>query len=349
MNKIGDENNMDDFSSKNNIFQSYNSKMEEHQTNYQTKLQINMNKEENNQNFEEKLLDEKNVKDEKLIKDDKMLNMMIELNEEKDFINIAINNSGITTKEEIIEIFEKKGEKFKEYKNKLEQNNIMNNISQSMNKNKKKKTKNKIIKTENIEKYEIKEELKRGRKKKGDNTESSHNKYSPDNIMKKIKDYLLKKLVELININLENIGYDEYEIYKLNYKELVDKSDKNFNLQLLDMAIKELLSKKIFGKYKTKSPNRNKENIEEILKKGGNNEIIKYIFNISFRDWIDIFIMKRESSIRNVKFEGIDSLLEEINKDKNSDDKYFCNFVFCLYNYERYWLCKRNRKNKIKK
>lgn len=304
-------------------------------TNYGTK--------ENKQNLEEK---EKKIfyENNEVRKNDKLIDS-IDLDKKKEFINIVINNNEITTKEVIIEIFDKKGENFSKYKNNLINNNISSNVLQSLRKIKTKKKKNKEMKSIGIN--EIKVELKRGRKKKGDNSERYHNKESPDNIIKKVKKNLLLSLVISINKILKRNGYNEDELYKLNYKELVNKTDKKFNIQLLGMPIKELLSMKISGKYKTKShsPYKNQEYIEQILKKNGNDVIIKYIFNISFRDWIDIFTLKRESSIKNAKFEGIDSLLEEIYKDNSYDnDNYFCNFVFYLYNYERYWLCKRDRK-----
>lgn len=306
---------------------------------------------ENKQNSEEKLeilLEKKNLYEQKLIEDDKF-NNIVQINEEKEFLYISINNNEITKKEEIVEIFEKKGGNFKEYKNNLEKNNISIKILQSLQQGKKKRKKNK--KLENVVENDTKKcELKRGRKKKGDNTKRHHDKNSPDNIFKKVKDKLLVYLVISINIILKNIGYEENKLYKLDYKELVNKkSDKKCNLELLNMPIKDLLSMKISAKYKTISnpTNKNVNILEQICKEGANDDIIKYIFKISFKDWIDIFTLKRESNIKHVKFEGLDSLLEEIYKNKDLDSNYFCNFIFCLYNYERYWLCKRIRKNKL--
>lgn len=278
--------------------------------------------------------DKKNLNDEIMVNNDKIKDYM-ELKEEKELKNLHINNSGLYKKEDILDIFS--NEKLKKFKNLIEKNDINKNVLKSMTS---KKTRRKRKIEHDNENYKI-TELKRGRIKKEDNKKGYHNKFSADNIIRKNKQNLMKYIV------LSTYPYFGHKLNRLNYKELVSKSGKKFNLELLDMKLKELLSQKISGKCLTKPAYINKNYINQILEEN-NNETIKYILNITFRDWIDIFTMKRESTFNNVKFDGIDLLLEDILKNKddkgNIDGNYFCNFVYCLYNYEKFWECKRERK-----
>lgn len=272
------------------------------------------------------------------INNDKIMNSIVS-KKGKELGNISINNSGIYSKEDIIEILDI--EKLEKFKNLVEENDISTNILKSKHLEKKTRTKNGT--------NAIKVGLRRGRKKKDDNNDRHHNKFSTDNIIKKIKQKLLKYLV------LSCKPYIGNKLNSLNYK-IVNESGKKFNLKLLDMHLKDLLSQEISGKCTTKSVDMNKKYIKQIIERN-NDETINYILNITFRDWIDIFTLKRKSTFNNVKFEGIDLLLKKTledkdNKDKNGkvDVKYFCHFIFCLYNYDKYWECKRQRKqNNISK
>ena len=84
---------------------------------------------------------------------------------------------------------------------------------------------------------------------------------------------------------------------------------------------------------------------------------------MTLRDWIDIFTQKKSvKDIKNVynnknndcqnlieKIEqnliGLDKIIDKLNK--NNDEDYMALFIFCLYNYER-WFYLRKRKT-IKK
>ena len=264
--------------------------------------------------------------------------------EDQECLNIQINSSGFYTKEDISEILskEKSVNKFKEI---FEKNNIRTEELKSKHLNKKRRTLGKS-KKQKINDEIIGEPNKRGRKKKDAQLKGCHNKSSTDNIIRKIKKNLKDHVV------LSTRPYLGNELKILNYNELVSKGDKKANLELLDMPLRELLSQDISGKYTTEDADTNRKYINKILEEKNNDVTLKYILNITFRDWIEIFTMKRENTFNNVKFKGIDTLLEKIlkekDKDNSNDEDYFCNFVYCLYNYEKYWEIKRDRKpNKI--
>ena len=117
----------------------------------------------------------------------------------------------------------------------------------------------------------------------------------------------------------------------------------------------------ISSKYSTKNKNLNKNIIKELLTKEKDNEIIMFVLNMTFGDWLDIFIYKKELSelklfnIDNYKikiisdsFERIDKLLEEI-YNLNFGNNYFSFFVYLIYNYERWFFIKQGRQRRNNK
>ena len=225
---------------------------------------------------------------------------------------------------------------------------------------------------------EICEEIKKlGRKKKKDPSFGKHNKDSEDNIVKKIKSkllfYLLKFINSILNSNLDEakiINYIRYmkkirtdkEVEKedlikdLDYKIIVDKMKKEKNLDYLTMSLKDFLSNDISPKFSTYPKDSNKRVIEHIIRNEQDNEIINFIFNdLTFGDWFDIFIYKKElKEIKNNldeqminklmnEFIRVEKLLEEIYKSNNGNN-YFACFISILYNLERWFFIKIDRK-----
>ena len=87
-----------------------------------------------------------------------------------------------------------------------------------------------------------------------------------------------------------------------------------------------------------------------------------FVFNITFRDWLNILTGKNnfESLTNDYKgkqdninfniikdsFVGIKDFLGDLVEE--SDDKYFAFFIFYLYNYERWFFIKSPRTKKKK-
>ena len=217
---------------------------------------------------------------------------------------------------------------------------------------------------------------KSGRKRKGDTSDSNHNKYSPDNIIKKIKakilDYLLKFINKLlysildkntIKSCLKEINISKYEensdinlIKNIDYKIFINNMKKDSNIKFLELTIGKLLSNKLSTKFKTIENNSNKKIIEELLKQS--NEILSFIFNLKLGDWLDVFLYKKnfgEFKIMNKKmneeqikiimnsFQRADELLISI--CQKFDTIYVSRFICYLYNFERWFLIKIGRKN----
>ena len=207
-----------------------------------------------------------------------------------------------------------------------------------------------------MEKNIPKIESKKGRIKNIDkiknNKKIAHSKICIDNIIKKIKskffEYLRKTVNDLIEKFKTNKN-EKYELLKLDYKLYVDQLNKELDLSLLNMPLRKLLSLQISSKYKEHSKDENKKIIQRLLKDEEKNEVINYIMNLTFMEWIYMFRNKKEETINQniIKFEGIDEVIKTI-ENKNKEEGYLINFMFALYRYEDWFNNKIGRKKKEK-
>ena len=145
-------------------------------------------------------------------------------------------------------------------------------------------------------------------------------------------------------------------IKPIDYK-LIDTIKKERDLLLLKQSLKEIFSNDISSKYSTLPKNSNRTMIERIIKDYSNNANIMFAFNLTFGDWIDVFLYKKKlNSIKDYdeekmkeiedKFNKIDKLILEL---KNMhDDNYLSYFIFYAFNYKRWFLLKNGR-NRLSK
>ena len=206
--------------------------------------------------------------------------------------------------------------------------------------------------------------VKRGRKSNNEDGRTGHNRMSPDNIIKKVKAELFRYMTLFLNniINNSNLGENDNEIYKLDYR-FINQLNREIDLKYLNMPLKDLFSLDISPKYRKLEPRANKINIEKILNEN-QDEVIQFVLNMTFRDWLDIFSYKKK--VKELLYEynvfdhlddtcsrieknlvGVDELF---NKIATNDNKYyFSNFTFYLYNYEIWFFTKKGRKSKKNK
>ena len=98
--------------------------------------------------------------------------------------------------------------------------------------------------SENENKNKI--EKQKGRKRKGEIDKGIHNKYSEDNIMRKIKSYFVNYCYNLLNRSLK----DKNLVFVRLTGNISKNLKKDYNLNLLDRTIKDLYSNSIIsGKY----------------------------------------------------------------------------------------------------
>ena len=212
-----------------------------------------------------------------------------------------------------------------------------------------------LIKKENEEG----EKTKRGRKiitiKK---TKILHDKYSQDNIIKKIKAKLLLYAVKFFNNLLKKSNYrkKKYKLYKIDYK-YIKQLKKEEDLKIFMKSLKDLFSLDISPKYKNISQLHNKNTINAIIedKELRNYQAIMFALNLSFKEWLELFTYKKNIYEIKKHNEGFENIIEEIEKSmiyvevlltkilEKNDNHFLSIFTFFLYNYEEWFLIKRER------
>ena len=200
-----------------------------------------------------------------------------------------------------------------------------------------------------------------GRKKKNSGEMGKHNKYSENNMIRKLKVVIKNAILNFINskiqneLKLSNIIINDKKIEKeriklLNIKQdqIVDTSVEN-NIKFMHTKIKDILGYEISGNYNNFPKEFNKLLIEQLytIEKS---EDVTCIFEMTFLECLKYFRMD-EDIINNSKYKclsGFEKNYEEI-KDKllkDNDEKYVNGFVNLLKNYEKIYY---NKKSRIKR
>ena len=251
---------------------------------------------------------------------------------------------------------------------KLYEYNYMKNLNKKIKRDNKKYNNNDIA-------IEISLKNKKGKKKRGRKSEiktvNEHNRMTPDNIIKKIKAILFKNIVEFLNKLLKKVS-KKIKLAKLDYC-YINQLNRGKDLLLLKLKLKELLSFNISPKFRSLKKEHNKEIIARIENEketiiNENNDInnhcydtLKFILNITFGDWLDLFTRKKNfeylfnhygidgTSINNEIIEESFVEINEILSKYKENENYFSLFVFYLYNYERWFFIKKPRNRTIMK
>ena len=126
---------------------------------------------------------------------------------------------------------------------------------------------------------------KLGRKKKDSNETGCHNKYSDDNSIRKLKNKIIKKILDYIN---SIINDKTKELLNFSPKGL-KTSNINYNKELFKRTLKDIFSSEISEKYRRYEVFHNKKIIEEQLLKEKDikkRDIYETLFNLTFLDCI---------------------------------------------------------------
>ena len=277
-------------------------------------------------------------------------NQQIEVKEEK---NTTINNQkdNYFSPQKIKNLFES-NEQFIKIKNSFDEKDIDEETQKLMNppfigKKRKRRTASEIERDKiEMEKNKNEEVPKRGRKPKNysnnNNSEKGNcSKLRPDNIIKKVKGKLFKNSIKFTNSLLTEKS-KKFSLRNLDYK-YINQLKRKEDLEYLYMQLKTLYSKSVSDKYNSVDKEINEKNIKKILELEKDNAKINDVLNMTFREWIDVFTMKKKSE-KGIQIDGIGEFLEEI-LENNKELRYFSLFVFCLYNYENWFLHKKGRNN----
>jgi len=184
-----------------------------------------------------------------------------------------------------------------------------------------------------------------GRKRKDGIEKGKHNKYSPDNIIKKIKTIFFKYIIIYINLIKEKHAQkykENFEFKKLSYENYINNLKKDKEILLLNKPLKDFVSLEISSKHGLNF-DFNRQKMEKILEEEKDNQKLKSILNMTFDEWIDIFTFK-EKFDDDLEFNGLQEVLADL-YDKE-DDEYFSRFIFYLFNYKNWFYNKKARKPK---
>ena len=159
-----------------------------------------------------------------------------------------------------------------------------------------------------------------GRKNKSDNNKRKHNKSCGDNIIIKIKGYFFTFIRDITKNNFIN---KTLYFRKLPYK-FISKLSKKFNVRLMNMQMKDILSEiPITTKNKKSDKFENKFIVEKLYKEEKEKKVIQ-ILDLTFRELFIIFRRKlnyvgdkAELEIISKKIEDLDLLKDNNYKDIN--------------------------------
>lgn len=206
---------------------------------------------------------------------------------------------------------------------------------------------------------------KKGRKRKEDKTKGKHNKFSEDNIIRKIKTKFLFYIWNLLNESLLNKNFRFLKIDS-NISECLKK---DFNISLFDTKIKDLfLNSTISGKYRKEintSKSRNRILVNKIFEEGKETQVIE-ILNLTYMELFNIFRSKivnlsneLKLKIQNIpnlqspKFTDINKVFNEIylkelmNNELEKDiNAYIEKFKLLCGDYENWFFGKNGRNRK---
>ena len=157
-----------------------------------------------------------------------------------------------------------------------------------------------------------------GRKKKSDNNKRKHNKSCGDNIIIKIKGYFFTFIRDITKNNFIN---KTLYFRKLPYK-FISKLSKKFNVRLMNMQMKDILSEiPITTKNKKSHKFENKFIVEKLYKEEKEKKVIQ-ILDLTFRELFIIFRRKLNLIKDKIDLEIISKKIEDLDllKDNNYKD-----------------------------
>ena len=204
---------------------------------------------------------------------------------------------------------------------------------------------------------------KRGRKQKEDDTERNHDKYSEDNIIRKIKINIFNYARDIINQNF--VG--KLKLLKLDHDSIKDlKKSENIKLFNKEVLLKDIFSKyQISNKYKKeKYKNYNKNIIEQIDKGKIKEKKVKKILDLKFEELLEIFrgkINEDQSNFNGIKdelekenvnifidrFEGYERFINNLKEDELVDQIYMSKIEDLTKGFKK-WFEKKEGRDSLK-
>jgi hypothetical protein len=208
----------------------------------------------------------------------------------------------------------------------------------------------------------IEKKNKLGRKRKGenyDNNNEEHDKFSNDNVTRKVKRIIFTHLLKYLNKQIKikyngNIGKGVFkkELYFLNQAQILNSSV-NFNKALLQKTLYDIFSEKISSRITNYPEDHNKEIIEGLINEKDTEKRIyfKNLFSLTFSDCLEY--LKGEKHFEQLNGLELFSEFKEIKQDYlkkyNDGELYVKQLKYSLKEYENLINKKNPRKKRNKK
>ena len=200
----------------------------------------------------------------------------------------------------------------------------------------------------NFAKNEIKlKKRERGRKPKKIGNKTKHDKWTPDNILRKIKgklinEYIITFLNKILKPQDKNLSV---KLVKLNHKKYISIVQKKTELKYLYMTLEDLFSEE--------------EHNKSIFQKLEKNDTINFVLNLTYNDFIDLFTHKqtieeinytklRDNKVIKDNLPGVEAMLTDLLEERDDNIDYSLLVIFYLFNLERSIIMKQDRKKKEK-
>ena len=166
------------------------------------------------------------------------------------------------------------------------------------------------IKTKRTEEVTFGNEMKKnqGRKKKTEKDKGKHNKFSEDNLMRKIKSHFLDYIHNRLNNSFRN---KNVQFLKL-FSEINENLKRSYNIELLDKTIREIYENSpLSGRYRKVNVDINKNIIKQIFNEVDNKEEeVIQILNSTYKDLLSEF--RNKNNLKNF----LNKIKEEEKKKK---------------------------------
>ena len=188
----------------------------------------------------------------------------------------------------------------------------------------------------------------KGRKLKNSKDQGFHNKFTFDNIIRKIKAISMQSFFNFFNNKIKEV-YKDSEVKSLwGLKKLNQSQIKNSNIEynrlFFEKSLKDIFSDNITTKWKTEERDHNKKLIEKLLNEEnkGKKIIFEKILNYKFIDIVKYLRGEREGldELKGLDFD--EYMWKKIKRDEN----YLKDFKYNMENIEKLI---QNKKPRIKK
>lgn len=245
--------------------------------------------------------------------------------------------------------FEEK--KIQEFDHNLNENNNistskLNNVGEGDSQEKEKE------KEDEVDKEESKGKKMLGKKRKVNNTKGRHNKYSDDNLRRKIKCIIISNLIKFINKKIY-VLYDGdlgegiliKKLLTLNHEQIANAII-DYNIKFLDKKIGDIFSENISASYTNFPKEHNKNLIKKLTE---DYDINKKTYFVNLFDLTFLQCLKHFRKSENIKeldgFIDYDEFIKQFNKET---DYKIC-LEYYIQNYEGIIMGKKSRKRNDKK